>query len=573
MNYIFVKEIWKIDENTYILRIKKNKAMIQVQKNDTLIDVIEKIDGNTSKEIILRFPLGHPILHNYLSLKIIKHKSSWKSLTIVTNDIISRKIGKKLWIHYSIIKDSEYIEQNRNFSWSIMKYNFSFIEYLLFEIKKYYREILSIIKTNKKINNIKHYSKKYKSYGNTGIFIALLLFSFALFVFIFYFAINKTTIIITPEITVKKKARNFTFVENINSSISWNDKNIKITQIEEKISASELYSTTWIEVSTMKKSQWKILVSNLLTEDIKLLPETRFSSTWWIVFQTDGWTSIPSAVKDNFWNITPGTTEILVTSQNLDINGKFIGERWNISKDTFLELPGMEDSGETIFAVAMEDFTWGENDFVMEVTQEDIDTAKLIFEQKLKNEVIKSLREKIQQTNTDDKTFFDILSVDNIIEYSNIEISIDNDIKVWDNVNNISLRWIIIWKTYIYDKKDVVNKLKLVVQESILKGVETILLIDDNSLRIWEIIYRIEEPLEIKATVEIDTLISHDFLNENNTYTEKLKETIKWVPKQEALKLLLNDPRISNVDITIRPFFLKNISNISENIVFEIMRN
>jgi hypothetical protein len=38
--------------------------------------------------------------------------------------------------------------------------------------------------------------------------------------------------------------------------------------------------------------------------------------------------------------------------------------------------------------------------------------------------------------------------------------------------------------------------------------------------------------------------------------------------KEEAKKNLLNNSKISNVEINTRPFFMKNISNIPSNIEF-----
>ena len=39
---------------------------------------------------------------------------------------------------------------------------------------------------------------------------------------------------------------------------------------------------------------------------------------------------------------------------------------------------------------------------------------------------------------------------------------------------------------------------------------------------------------------------------------------------EEAEKILLNDPRISQVDIRLRPFFIDRVSNILNNIIFEV---
>lgn len=545
--------------------------MIHIKKNDTLIDVIEKIQSIEENEIVLKFPIWHSILHNYLSLKIIKSKSYPKKITIITRDIISRKIGKKLWIHYSIIHESFWSE-DENELW-IMKHNFSFREYLVFELKKYYQEFLNILKRNKQINNIKKYSKKYKSYSNIWLFVGLLLISIFLFVFIFYFAINKTTIIITPEITVKKKARNFTFTESSFFEVIWSDKNIIIEPIEEKIELSEIYSTTWIDEQSMKKSRGKVRLSNTLNQEIKLLPSTRLVTGSWIVFETTSWISIPAAIVDNFWETIPGETDLEVIAKNYDTEWNFIGERGNIEKQTLLTLPWLNDNGETIFATTLENFSGGDDNYTSKISEDDIKNSTLIFEQKLKNELIKKLKEKVSEMNNLDKTSFEILTIDNIIEYSNTEIRIQDGLKIWDNSKNIVLEWSIIWKTYIYDRSNVINKLKTVVQENILEWVESILLIDESSLRISSIISRKDTPLEVKATVEIDTLISHDFDDTNNVYTKKLKSTIRGMDRSEAIKILLNDPKISNAEIVIRPFFLRKVSNISENIYFQIEEN
>lgn len=545
--------------------------MIQIQKNDTLIDIIEKIQKSESQEIVLKFPIGHSILHNYLSLKIIKSKSSPKKITIITHDLISRKIGKNLGIKYSII--DEWSIWVNTWETNLMEHNFSFKEYLFFEIKKYYQEIKNLLKRNKQINNIKSYSKKYKSYSNIWFFIGLLCISLSLFIFIFYFAINKSTIIITPEISIKKKAKNFIFKENLNFDIIWWDKYIKIMPISKKIDISETYSATWIQESSISKSTGNIKIYNLFPNEIQLLPKTRVSTEDGIVFETATWISIPWSIVDNFWEIIPGEKNINVTAKNYDNEWLFIGAKGNIKKDTTLTLPWLNDNGKNVYAITTEDFSGWKDTYTLQISEQDITTSKLIFEQKLKNEVIASLKKHVQELNNADKTSFAILTVDNIIEYSNIEIILDENTKEWDLSKNVILRWSIIWKTYIYEKESLINKLRSVVQENILNGVESILFIDENSLRISSIIYRKNSPLEVKATVEIDTLISHDFKDNSNAYTEKLRSTIRWMKKQEAIKLLLNDPKISNVQINIRPFFLSNISNISENIVFKIKQN
>ena len=49
--------------------------MIKILAQDTIVDVVNKINNCEDKEIILEFPFSHPILHNYMSLKILKSKA------------------------------------------------------------------------------------------------------------------------------------------------------------------------------------------------------------------------------------------------------------------------------------------------------------------------------------------------------------------------------------------------------------------------------------------------------------------------------------------------------------------
>ncbi|MEA3386933.1 MAG: hypothetical protein U9Q66_00630 [Patescibacteria group bacterium] len=66
--------------------------MIKVYDSETITEIIKKIIDCDDNEIIIDFPFNHPILHNYIFLKMIKAKAENKRVTIVTNDIISRNI-------------------------------------------------------------------------------------------------------------------------------------------------------------------------------------------------------------------------------------------------------------------------------------------------------------------------------------------------------------------------------------------------------------------------------------------------------------------------------------------------
>ena len=184
--------------------------MIKIQKNDTIVDIINKINSHKEKEIILQFPFGHPLLHNYLSLKIIKSKAGSRKIIIISNDLSAKNIGKKLGIKYSIINDAQFLKDE-----NILTHNFSLLEYTQYLLKKYYQDFKDFLFFNKKLNSLKKYShNNQKGRSQISLFLLALLISIAVFIFIFYFAVNKTYIHITPEINIKTKTRNLTFSHN-----------------------------------------------------------------------------------------------------------------------------------------------------------------------------------------------------------------------------------------------------------------------------------------------------------------------------------------------------------------------
>ena len=189
--------------------------MIKVSNKDSIIDIIKKIESSKKNEIVLEFPIWNSILHNYTSLKILKNKVKNKNLVIVTSDVNAKKIWKNLWIKFSIIKDEKVIKNI-----DLLKYNYTFFEYLNFLLKSYYKEGKNFIlqkKDNSFVNSKYDKILKYKYTKNEKsriwFFISWLLISILLLIFIFYFAVNKTYISITPEITIKTIAKNLTFRE------------------------------------------------------------------------------------------------------------------------------------------------------------------------------------------------------------------------------------------------------------------------------------------------------------------------------------------------------------------------
>lgn len=535
--------------------------MIQINRTDSIIDIIIKIKWCNKKEIVLDFPFWHPIIHNYTSLKIIKNKVWKKDLIIITSDKAAKNIWKRLWIKYSQLWETDLLE-----------YNYTFVEYSKYIIKRYIIEFSQIF-SNKTPDIVFDYQKKYwVANWKIWLFLIWLIISIFLFIFIFYFAVNKTYIYITPEITIKTRAKNFVFRELEKDEIT-NNNIIKLNKVTKLIYLTKTFWTSWINESTLKRSKWKVRFINELNESVDLLKNTRLQSDDWVVFTTDSNVSIPKSRLSLTWSIIPWTVDINITSKISDSKWINVWINANIQNDILLSIPWLETNKDKIYAKTLWEIKWANNNYIKQITENDIKNAEKILESKLKQQALNELKQQIKDDNINNNVNYKILWVDDILEYSNFKIIWKEKLSVWKNIDNFELSWTIKITSYTYNTQKVQKLLSTTIKSIILKDIEKLLFINNKSLRITNIIYKEKNPLEIKATAQIEAFFSHNFLTEKNNYIEKLKNTISWINKDEALKILLNNSNISDVKIEIRPFFINKISKITENIIIKVVED
>lgn len=537
--------------------------MIKIHKNDSIIDIITKIKNSKDKEIVLEFPFWHPVLHNFTSLKILKTKAEKKELIIITNDKTARKIWKTLWIKYSISTNPDLIE-----------HNYSFWEYFLYTFKNYFREIKDLFLQKNNEEYIKIYKKNYNK-SKIWLFISFLLFSFVLLIFIFYFAVNKTYVYITPEIQVKSKAKNFIFKEIWeNETILW-DNVIKVEKITKLVYLDSLFGSTGISEETQSNSRWKVVIYNKFNEDIELLANSRIQDENWTVFTLEWNVKIPKAAITSTWAVIPWEYTWFAKSTAKSIWWEIIWSKANIWSGTFLYFPKLESDKDKLYWYSLDDFKWADDNYERFITSQDVENAKSILREKLETESLKQLKEEINEKNLNSDINQEIIWINWIIEYSNFSVTWLNNIKLWDKKDSFELWWSIRITSYTYNKDFLINKLKNFIKETILENTEELLEIDERSLVVVSpALYKdTSYPFYMKATVQINALFMHDFDNINNNYLYKLKNMIAWKEKDEAEKILLNNNTISNAEVSIRPFFIDKVSKITENIVFKVVKN
>ncbi len=544
--------------------------MIKIDKKDTIIDILTKMKEETGNDMIIAFPFWHPVLHNYLSLKIIKTRAANKNLLIVTSDQTSRKIGKHLGINYSFVNDDTAYEDATTTS-KIMKHNFSFFEYLQFEIKHFFRDFKDYFSENK---SLKYYSLKYsKEQWKIGFFVFWFLISAGVLLMIFYFAVTKTYVSITPEISIRERGKNFIFKEMSQEWESLRDNIIQLRKVSKALYVEDTFATTGIDDSKVQKSSGKVVLVNQTLENVRLFPHTRLATSTGVVLETQTSVEIPAGSKDT-GVLIPGTIEVSAISALRNQSWKLQGESSNVPNNTRLSIPWLQKDVDLIFWRTSWVFLWGKDysdGFI--ISQSNVDNAKKILEEKLKNESLKALQKEIKKENDFNNVTFEILGIDDIIKYSGEEEMLLDGVHVGDSRKNFRLGWSINVETYIYNKNSVISKLKNIVNDSILEWSEKLLMINEDSLRASTIVYKQKDPFEVKVTMEIEAFVIHNFLNENDAYVKKLKNSIIGLPQDEGEKILINDPKISNAKIDITPFFIHTVASLPNNIIFQIQEN
>ncbi|MDD5213343.1 MAG: hypothetical protein PHG82_02880 [Candidatus Gracilibacteria bacterium] len=531
--------------------------MIKIQENDTIVDIINRMNASEDKELILDFPFSHPVLHNYLSLKILKSKASLRPITIVTADMASRKIGKSLGINYSVVSDTTTLEDKRKEN--LLKHNFSFLEYMIFELKKYAKLIWKFIYTKMGLDVLIYKSPLDKARrSGVGFILIGLVVSFAMLLFIFYFAVSKTYVYITPEVEVRTKAKNITF-QVTNDVQTENDNIVAIKNISGTYTLENNFAATGIDYDNTARAKGNVTFINTLSEKQTLKPHTRLQSSAGLMFETTDWVAIPAR----------GQVSAEIVAKLYDSDGKFIGVRGNIDKDKFI-LPGLKFNRDKIYATSNEKFSGGSDNIAYLITKEDIDNAKATMEEKLKKYALKQLKDKIDSDNRKNTLNYDILGVNDIVKYTNINVVNVGDFKEGDKIKDFKMNGNITVDTFIYNKDEVLSILKDLIKNSLLDGTEKFMFVNDKSLRMSDVITRAQDDKSIKGTMEVEYGISYDFENNSNYYVKKIKNTIMGLSNKEATNILTNDTKISSVSIKNSPFFLSKVTNRPENIILKI---
>lgn len=235
------------------------------------------------------------------------HRFPSKRFSFITNNSEFRRLGESLGIR--CFQKNDNIEFEKEYAKNhILHHNFTFLEYAKYELRKFFSKILFF--GAKKTKTYKN--KKIGRDSNVFLLIIGLITSLSLLGFIFYFAVSKTYVTITPELGVKTVSRNIIYAQKEASVLD--QKNIvNVRPINLDIDMEYTFNVTTIDEMSAKNGYGMVDIYNELTTEQVFRPNTRFVTEDGVVFKTTDWIKVPGTKTLSGQTIIGKTTTSLMS--------------------------------------------------------------------------------------------------------------------------------------------------------------------------------------------------------------------------------------------------------------------
>ena len=450
----------------------------------------------------------------------------------------------------------------------IATHNMSMLEYLWYEMRRWVQYLYFLVfeKTDAK-KKIIHMKKN----GSHFILITIgLIMSMTLLLFIFHFAVSKTIITITPQVSIRPTSANIVYAQWLSSSPLATRNTLSLRQVDTPTTYTMRFQLETVDPNSTTNARGAITIYNETTTAQALKPQTRFVTLDGIVFRSVNWVNVPAAKSLN--GITEmGTIDVDIVADVRDEAGVIIWQKWNIASGVDLTIPGLKFNRDKIYAKSKTVFVGGEAPRIHIVTEAEVKKLTGLLREQLHRVARNTL-----QKNLDDKK---IASGDDYALFSGDAVSFTGEIyeivsgqKYWDFAEEIEIRGSVLVRALIYDRKATIDYLTSIFRDGLLSGTDHEVAVHADTLRVSSVIARSPDDQSIKATMEMNTSIAHDFEDPKNQLTHYLKVTIAWLAKTEAITRLLNTGHVKEVTISSYPFWNRSVSGNVDQIEFVIKK-
>lgn len=497
----------------------------------TIFKTLEKIPKWKTVEISISS--DHALFDNERWGKQIKETLDKKNIkaVFVTNTEKSKKFFNNIGLY------TKHTEKNKFIKLLKMLYLFAF------DIKKFH------------LNTIKN-KKTYTFYLVFWFEILFVLLSIYL---IYSLILPGARIEIYPSQQIETIIYNFRYYPATDQEYPRYSRFISIPFYTWRINHNYGMSMNTINAKYLQNPSYgKIKIYNQTNKEYSFVPNTRFITDDWRLFQSTNWIEVPAG-----YNGVPGEVVVSIKAMEKDENEILIGSRWNIPAWTTLYIRNLKQSMflKEIYATAIDDFTGWTINYDGVITEQDIS----ILSEKLVSHISQHKKNiTTQHFNIKDSV---LLAFDNTIQSTIKDIIIPQNVWEQSAILNGNIN---IYLDFLYIKRDDLTEAFSNYINQRPSDKTQLLSINKSSLSFFEEDGIVENDGTFIIPTKIDIIQWYDFKKDIMNIIDDVKAQIVWNTKESARSFILSNPEVASVKIKITPSWYNSIPKLKSRIKVNI---
>jgi len=517
---------------------KKEKMTDQTKKQIAVLDIVKRGPINLGlrkkNKIIKKKPI--------ISLQENKKDNAASSAMIHESphmDILKKSAQN--------IKEESAKEKNKKFA--LMEANKRPFSYQ--KMQKLFNKNKNKLEKLKKIQSLVKRSKQKKESfdkSKTPSWVKYLLYGFSVLVFsivvlsLFFFLPKAEIKITLVQRSIRENLEVIIAEENLE-----NETLLPFLQGELK---QETKKETRIFKATGKntfsdKAQGEVILKNFNTIDQVLVEKTRLLNPEGLMFRMKEAVVVPRSKKNQQGETEPGVVTVKVEADKVGEEGCITTVPTEFRIAAFLEKN--DPRAKTIIGESQQSFQGGKAGEQNVVSENDLEEAKKIIEQILKQSFAQEIKNYFSQN---------IDALENAIKVKNIEFSADKNIG--EVAENFSLEaqgevfFMLFDENKLFDISSAFLSDKIDPDERLIQDMK-------EGIR-----YEIKNFNEEKKEVILGIVLNNEI--EKNVDLEKISNAIKGKKPEEAKEIILSDEKIESVEFVLSPFWVNKISKFTNRI-------
>lgn len=546
-----------------------NERIFYLSGHESLEEMKEKITQCNADGIIFLFPRKSWIFHQNTDLQALRDTmdASKKNFTIVTKNALARTRIQAVGI--PVLASLEDREKTPFAQMRTQKDS-------EFSAKKI---------SNIPIETIRNASQKKKYLQKGDIeslklkisppvihaLVLLGIFLFAFFLFLLKVAIVDARVEITPFQKEEEMHINVHMLSSphFTETDLWRENNGIFTYPIEEIYEVKKTFTHITQEFQGKNASGKMQITNHLSTPLTLRSGTRIKNKKGVVFLLSDWVTVPATKGGK-----NGVISVSVEAAERDDNLKFQGEKANMPKGQQFFFPGLPDDMRTqVIAENTTEMIGGETKWINKISEDDIKRAKASLEEMAQKKKKEEIEYGVAQRFAPEENMGILPASGKQFEFEVLDISFDTPEEdlIGQDRTEFSGKTKVRVKNYVYSKNALFGLIAEKFKKNAPEGME-LLSIDTHFLH-PEVLNTYEENTRIK--VSFSTRGVYQYVIEPKSkkgliFSQKIKKEIIGKNQDEAKKILINNfKEISDVSISLWPFWVNNLPTLPEKIYLE----